>query len=58
VDDQRPEASALLLGSKLRDILIEQRFAAPLLLVLAENLNRVAAGSLAMAKRLVKSTRG
>src|SRR3954468_6289280 len=58
VHNQRPKASALLLGPKLRDILFKQWFAAPLLLVLAENLNRVAAGSLAMAKGLVQPARG
>ena len=58
MDDQRRKAGALLLGAKLLDLLIEQRLAAPLLLVLAENLNRVAAGPLAMAKGLVQAARG
>ena len=50
MDDQRAEASTLLLGAKLRDILFEQRLAAPLLLVLAKELNRVAAGSFAVQR--------
>jgi hypothetical protein len=53
VNDQRLEASAQLLGLEQCDILLSQRLTTPLLLVLAKNLNRVAAGPLAVAKGLV-----